>query len=183
MWIKRLLIIVIFVAYFQSLIFPVVGVTGTVKLYNTNKSFGFIAGDDGKDYFVHVTGLKTGTTIAEGDRVRFEIVEGEKGPKADLVEKISLDLGQESNISNLTEPWEQITKENVTKYDNDGNLSGSVEIISNGSIQNVTIGGLNQNPTMQKPIGQNPNTGKKLHLFGPKPQTSDSEDKGDGKSK
>jgi CspA family cold shock protein len=166
-----------------------VGVTGTVKFYNTNKSFGFIAGDDGKDYFVHVTGLIAGTTITEGDRVRFKIVEGDKGPKADSVEKISLDLGQESNGSNLTETGEQITNENGTKYENasiyvnGGNLSESGEIISNGSIQNVTVGGVNQNPTMQKPIGQNQNTGKKLHLFGPKPQTSDREDKGDGKSR
>jgi cold shock protein len=165
------------------MIFPVVGVTGTVTLYNTNKSFGFIAGDDGKDYFVHVTGLMAGTTITAGDRVRFKIVEGDKGPKADSVGKISLDLGQESNGSNLTETWEQITKENGTEYDNDGNLSVPGDIISNGSIQNVTVDELNQNPIKQKPIGQNQNPGKRLHLFGPKPQTNDSEENGDGKSR
>ncbi|HQQ36778.1 MAG TPA: cold shock domain-containing protein, partial [Methanothrix sp.] len=32
-------------------------VTGTVKFFNRTKRFGFIAGDDGKDYFVHATGL------------------------------------------------------------------------------------------------------------------------------
>ena len=183
MWIKRLLFIVIFIAYFQSLIFPVVGVTGTVKFYNINKSFGFIAGDDGKDYFVNVTGLNAGTTITEGDRVGFKIVEGDKGPQADSVEKISIDLGRESNGSNLTETWEQITKENGMEYDNERNLSGPGEIISNSSIQNVTVDGLNQNRTKQKPIGQDHNTRPKLHLFGPKPQTSDSENKGDGKSR
>jgi len=46
-----------------------------------------IAGDDGKDYFVHATGLLPDVTINEGDKVSFEVVEGEKGPKADKVSK------------------------------------------------------------------------------------------------
>ena len=58
-------------------------VSGTVKFFNRTKRFGFIAGDDGKDYFVHATGLMPDVTIAEGDKVSFEVVEGEKGPKAD----------------------------------------------------------------------------------------------------
>ena len=62
-------------------------VSGTVKFFNRTKRFGFISGDDGKDYFVHATGLMPDVTIAEGDKVSFEIVEGEKGPKADRVAK------------------------------------------------------------------------------------------------
>jgi len=62
-------------------------VTGTVKFFNRVKQFGFIAGDDGKDYFVHETGLKPDVTIDEGDKVSFEVVESEKGPRADKVEK------------------------------------------------------------------------------------------------
>ncbi|MCK9405417.1 MAG: cold shock domain-containing protein [Methanothrix sp.] len=62
-------------------------VTGTVKFFNRTKRFGFISGDDGKDYFVHATGLMPDVTIAEGDKVSFEVVEGEKGPKADRVTK------------------------------------------------------------------------------------------------
>jgi len=61
---------------------------GTVKFFNDTKRFGFIAGDDGKEYFVHESGLKEGTRIREGDKVSFEVVEGEKGPKAEQVEKI-----------------------------------------------------------------------------------------------
>ena len=61
---------------------------GTVKFFNRKKNFGFVHGDDGNDYFVHVTGLKEGTTVDEGDRVKFEIIQGEKGPKAEQVEKI-----------------------------------------------------------------------------------------------
>jgi CspA family cold shock protein len=61
---------------------------GTVKFFDAMKNFGFIAGDDGKDYFVHVSGLKEGTVIGDGDRVSFEIVQGDRGPKAENVEKI-----------------------------------------------------------------------------------------------
>ena len=64
-------------------------VEGTVKFFNSMKHFGFIAGEDGKEYFVHASGLKEGNSIAEGDRVSFNVVEGDKGPKADQVEKIS----------------------------------------------------------------------------------------------
>ena len=63
-------------------------VNGTVKFFNRVKSFGFIAGDDGKDYFVHASGLNPGVTIDEGDKVSFEVVEGEKGPKAEKVAKV-----------------------------------------------------------------------------------------------
>jgi CspA family cold shock protein len=70
-------------------------VTGVVKFYNPNKSFGFITGDDGKDYFVHKSGLKEGVEITEGDKVSFEVVKGDKGPKAEQVEKI--DESEESD--------------------------------------------------------------------------------------
>jgi len=63
-------------------------VEGTVKFYNEAKQFGFITGDDGKDYYVHASGLKEGTTLREGDKVKFEVVEGERGPKAEQVEKV-----------------------------------------------------------------------------------------------
>ena len=63
-------------------------VEGTVKFFNSMKHFGFIAGDDGKEYFVHASGLKEGTSIREGDKVSFKVVEGDKGLKAEGVEKI-----------------------------------------------------------------------------------------------
>ena len=61
---------------------------GTVKFFNTMKHFGFITGDDGNDYFVHSSGVKEGTFLREGDKVKFEVVEGDKGLKAEKVEKI-----------------------------------------------------------------------------------------------
>lgn len=55
---------------------------GTVKFFNTMKQFGFIAGEDGKEYFVHETGLKEGVSIQENDKVTFDVEEGDRGPKA-----------------------------------------------------------------------------------------------------
>ena len=63
-------------------------VTGTVKFFNRTKNFGFITGDDGKDYFVHSSGLKPEVTITEGDKVSFEATEGDRGPKAENVEML-----------------------------------------------------------------------------------------------
>ena len=63
-------------------------VEGTVKFFNSMKHFGFIAGDDGKEYFVHASGLKEGTSITEGDKVSFKVVQGDKGLKAEEVEKV-----------------------------------------------------------------------------------------------
>ena len=52
------------------------------------KHFGFIAGNDGNEYFVHASGLKEGVSITEGDKVSFNVVQGDKGPKAEEVEKL-----------------------------------------------------------------------------------------------
>jgi CspA family cold shock protein len=59
---------------------------GKVKFFNDSKGFGFIEAEDGKDYFVHQTGLKEGVTIRDNDSVSFEVVEGDRGPKAVDVE-------------------------------------------------------------------------------------------------
>jgi CspA family cold shock protein len=63
--------------------------TGVVKFFNRVKNFGFIAGDDGTDYFVHVSGLSPGVSIDEGDKVTFDVMEGDRGPKAEKVEKVA----------------------------------------------------------------------------------------------
>lgn len=55
---------------------------GNVKFFNEGKGFGFIAGEDGKEYFVHQTGLTEGATIRENDAVNFDVEEGDRGPKA-----------------------------------------------------------------------------------------------------
>jgi len=60
---------------------------GTVKFFNNMKGFGFIAGEDGKEYFVHKTGLKEGVSLNENDAVKFEVEQGDRGPKAVNVSK------------------------------------------------------------------------------------------------
>ncbi len=63
-------------------------VEGTVKFFNEAKHFGFIAADDGSEYFVHSSGIKPGVTIAQGDKVSFKVTQGDRGPKAEDVQKI-----------------------------------------------------------------------------------------------
>lgn len=60
---------------------------GTVKWFNQEKGYGFITGEDGKDVFVHFAQInKPGyKTLAEGEAVTFEVVDGQKGPQASNV--------------------------------------------------------------------------------------------------
>ena len=64
--------------------------TGTVKWFNDAKGFGFIGREGGPDVFVHFTAIEsTGfKSLAEGDQVEFEIVQGQKGPQAANVRKV-----------------------------------------------------------------------------------------------
>ena len=57
---------------------------GTVKWFNGGRGFGFIERDAGGDIFVHFSAIigEDNKTLAEGQRVEFEVEQGEKGPKA-----------------------------------------------------------------------------------------------------
>ncbi len=62
--------------------------TGTVKWFNEGKGFGFISPDDGgKDLFAHFSEIQgTGfKTLAENQRVEFEVTQGQKGPQASKI--------------------------------------------------------------------------------------------------
>ena len=59
-------------------------VTGTVKWFNDKKGFGFLSRDEGDDVFVHHTAIKGEgfKTLREGQKVKFDVQEGPKGPQA-----------------------------------------------------------------------------------------------------
>ena len=58
--------------------------SGTVKWFNDKKGFGFIESDDGGDVFVHHTSIQESgfKSLSEGERVTFEVKQGDKGPNA-----------------------------------------------------------------------------------------------------
>ncbi|MFH2020285.1 MAG: cold-shock protein [archaeon] len=60
---------------------------GKVKFFNDMKGFGFIAGEDGKEVFVHKSALEDGVTLNENDDVTFDVEAGDRGPKAVNVKK------------------------------------------------------------------------------------------------
>ena len=63
---------------------------GTVKWFNKQKGYGFITAEDGKDVFVHFSGLNMEgfKTLEEGAAVEFDITDGAKGPQAVNVEVV-----------------------------------------------------------------------------------------------
>jgi CspA family cold shock protein len=63
---------------------------GTVKWFNAEKGFGFIAVDDGQDVFVHYSAIQADgyRSLDEGQRVAFEVTQGQKGPQADAVRPV-----------------------------------------------------------------------------------------------
>ena len=64
---------------------------GTVKWFNDSKGFGFITPEDGsKDCFVHFSAIQGSgfRTLAEGAKVEFDVVQGQKGPAAENVTKL-----------------------------------------------------------------------------------------------
>ncbi|NLH27058.1 MAG: cold-shock protein [Syntrophomonadaceae bacterium] len=61
---------------------------GTVKWFDERKGYGFITGEDGKDFFVHFSAIQEEgfKTLTEGQRVRFEVTEGPRGEQATNVQ-------------------------------------------------------------------------------------------------
>ncbi len=89
-WTKRTTIDVLildtaFVSIFHVKVILMSKIKGNVKWFNESKGFGFITPEDGsKDVFVHFSAIQSNgfKTLAEGQRVEFEITNGAKGPSA-----------------------------------------------------------------------------------------------------
>ena len=64
---------------------------GTVKWFNADKGYGFIAVDGGKDVFVHYSAIMMDgyRALEQGQRVEFEITQGQKGPQAESVRAVA----------------------------------------------------------------------------------------------
>jgi CspA family cold shock protein len=70
--------------------------TGTVKWFNPEKGFGFITRENGeKDVFVHHSAIQGGgfKTLNDGERVEFDVVQGQKGPAAENVTRLDAPAG------------------------------------------------------------------------------------------
>ena len=63
---------------------------GTVKWFNSSKGYGFIASTDGREVFVHYSNISSEgfKALEEGDSVRFDVVDGEKGLRAENVVRV-----------------------------------------------------------------------------------------------
>jgi len=64
---------------------------GTIKWFNGGKGYGFIAAEDGTDVFLHYSAIQMEgyKTLQEGQKVEFEVVQGEKGPQAENVHLVA----------------------------------------------------------------------------------------------
>ena len=59
--------------------------SGTVKVWNKDKGWGFISGDDGEDYFVNISNVRVGQVIRIGVRVQFDTSETQRGTIAENI--------------------------------------------------------------------------------------------------
>ena len=78
---------------------------GTVKWFNEKKGFGFLSTTEGKDVFVHFSAIENSggfKTLNQGDSVEFNVVESDKGPKAENVKVLSVGETSASIFYNTT---------------------------------------------------------------------------------
>ncbi len=61
---------------------------GKVKMYNEQRGFGFVTGEDGKDVYVHSSAIVGGGVLAPGDEVEYDVEAGERGPRAKNLKKL-----------------------------------------------------------------------------------------------
>ena len=60
-------------------------ISGTIKIWNDAKGWGFIEGDDGEDYFLNIANIRKGQSVRVNSRVKFDVNQGQRGPEAENV--------------------------------------------------------------------------------------------------
>ena len=60
-------------------------ICGTIKKWNPAQGWGFIEGDDGEDYYLHSSKVRSGQSISKNCRVKFDVFQGQRGPEAENV--------------------------------------------------------------------------------------------------
>lgn len=65
--------------------------TGVVRWFNSAKGFGFLGRQDGPDVFVHYSSIQHDgyKSLQEGEAICFDVIQGEKGPQADKVQRLN----------------------------------------------------------------------------------------------
>ena len=61
---------------------------GKIKWFNVQKGFGFVLGEDEKDYFLHVSQVPEEFTLREDDQVEFDVIQTDRGPQAQNLKKL-----------------------------------------------------------------------------------------------
>ena len=82
---------------------------GTVKFFDSTKGYGFITADDGKEVFVHQSGVEEGLTLRDNDVVSFDIEQGDRGLKAVNVKRAT--EGAEESSEEAPAQEEEATEE------------------------------------------------------------------------
>ena len=60
-------------------------ISGIAKRWNPSERWGFIESDDGEDYFLHVTKIRSGQSLGNNSRVKFDVSQGQRGPETENV--------------------------------------------------------------------------------------------------
>ena len=82
---------------------------GTVKFFNQKKGYGFVSGDDEKDYFIHFSALTPGVFLRQDDRISFDANDSDRGLKAEKV--VLLQKGSEIRANSEEAPVEETSEE------------------------------------------------------------------------
>ena len=60
-------------------------ISGIVKTWNPSEGWGFIEGNDGEDYFLHISKVRKGQSISNNCQVKFDVLQGQRGAEAENV--------------------------------------------------------------------------------------------------